>query len=35
MLLIKNGSVFTMETSEESRVDLLLDKGKIIKISKK
>ncbi len=35
MLLIQNGLVFTMETKEESRVDLLIDKDKIIQIAKK
>ncbi len=35
MLLIQNGLVFTMETEEESHVDLLIDKGKIVKIAKK
>ncbi len=35
MLLIQNGLVFTMETNEEARVDLLIDKEKIIKIAKK
>ncbi len=35
MLLIQNGLVFTMETNEESYVDLLIDKGKIIQIAKK
>ncbi len=34
MLLIKNGLVFTMESNEESYVDLLIDKGKIIRIAK-
>lgn len=34
MLLIKNGLVFTMEQNEVSNVDLLIDKGKIIQISK-
>ena len=34
MLLIQNGSVFTMETDEESYVDLLIDKEKIIQIAK-
>ena len=34
MLLIQNGLVFTMETNEECYVDVLIDKGKIIKISK-
>ncbi len=35
MLLIQNGLVFTMETEQESHVDLLIDKGKIIQIAKK
>ena len=35
MLLIQNGLVFTMETNEESCVDLLIEKEKIIKIAKK
>ncbi len=35
MLLIQNGLVFTMENSEECYVDLLIEKGKIIKIAKK
>ncbi len=35
MLLIQNGLVFTMETNEESYVDLLIDKEKIIEIAKK
>ena len=35
MLLIQNGLVFTMETNEESYVDILIDKEKIIKIAKK
>ncbi len=34
MLLIQNGSVFTMETNKERHADLLIDKGKIIQISK-
>ncbi len=34
MLLIQNGSVFTMEKNEVSHTDLLIDKGKIIQISK-
>ena len=34
MLLIQNGSVFTMEKEEECRADILTDKGKIIRISK-
>lgn len=34
MLLIKNGLLFTMEAKEESHADLLIDKGKIIRISK-
>ncbi len=33
MLLIRNGLVFTMEANEESYADLLIDKGKIIRIS--
>ncbi len=35
MLLIQNGLVFTMETNEENYFDLLIDKGKIIRIAKK
>ncbi len=35
MLLIQYGLVSTMETNEEARVDLLIDKEKIIKIAKK
>lgn len=35
MLLIQNGLVFTMETNQEHYLDLLIDKGKIIQISKK
>lgn len=35
MLLIQNGLLFTMETTEESYSDLLIDKGKIAKIAKK
>lgn len=35
MLLIQNGLLFTMETTEESYSDLLIDKGKIVKIAKK
>ncbi len=34
MLLIRGGSVFTMETNEKIHADLLIDKGKIIEISK-
>ncbi len=34
MLLIKNGLVFTMETNKENYADLLIEKGKIIQISK-
>ena len=34
MLLIQNGLVFTMETDEAHYVDLLIDNGKIIHISK-
>lgn len=34
MLLIQNGLVFTMESKEESRVDQLIDKDKIIQIAK-
>ncbi len=33
MLLIKNGTLFTMEANEAIRADLLADKGKIIQIS--
>ncbi len=33
VLLIKNGSVFTMETDEAIHSDLLIDEGKIIKIA--
>ena len=33
MLLIKNGRLFTMETNEESRSDLLIDEGKILRIA--
>ena len=33
MLLIKNGRLFTMETEQERRGDLLIEKGKIIQIS--
>ncbi len=35
MLLIQNGLVSTMETNEENYVDLLIEKEKIIQISKK
>ncbi len=35
MLLIQNGLVFTMEANEERYADLLIDKDKIIQISKK
>lgn len=35
MLLIQNRLVFTMETNQESYVDLLIDKEKIIQIAKK
>ncbi len=35
MLLIQNGLVFTMETNKERYADLLIDKDKIIQISKK
>lgn len=35
MLLIQNGLVFTMETSQEEYLDLLIDKDKIIRIAKK
>ncbi len=35
MILIQNGLVFTMEKEEESHADLLIDKGKIVKIAKK
>jgi len=35
MLLIQNGLVFTMETHEESYVDLLIEKEKIVRIAKK
>ncbi len=34
MILIQNGLVFTMEKKEECYTDLLIDKGKIIQISK-
>ena len=34
MLLIQGGSIFTMETNEKIHGDLLIDQGKIIKISK-
>jgi len=34
VILIKNGSVFTMETENEIHADLLIDNGKIIKIEK-
>ncbi len=34
VILIQNGLVFTMETNEESYVDLLIDEGKIIQIAK-
>lgn len=34
MLLIQNGSVFTMEDDKEIRADLLIENGKIIEISK-
>ncbi len=34
MILIKSGLVFTMETNKECYTDLLIDKGKIIQISK-
>ncbi len=34
MLLIKNGLIFTMETNEVLRSDLLIDSGKIVKIAK-
>lgn len=35
MLLIQNGRLFTMEKEEESYADLLIDKGKIIRIAEK
>lgn len=35
MLLIQNGLVFTMESSKECYADILIDKDKIIEISKK
>ncbi len=35
MLLIQNGLVYTMESNEENYVDLLIEKGKIIRIAKK
>lgn len=35
MLLIQNGLLFTMEAEQAIRADLLLEKGKIVKISKK
>lgn len=34
MLLIQNGTLFTMETNEEIRADLLVKNGRIIKIAK-
>ncbi len=34
MLLIQNGMVFTMETENACKADLLVDKGKIIQIAK-
>ncbi len=34
MLLIQNGLVFTMETKDACKADLLIDKGKIIQIAK-
>ncbi len=34
MILIQNGTVFTMETKEPIHSDLLIDEGKIIQISK-
>ncbi len=33
MLLIQNGTLFTMEKEEETRADLLIDKGKIVQIA--
>ncbi len=33
MILIQNGLVFTMETKKESYADVLIDKGKIIRIA--
>ncbi len=35
MLLIQNGLVFTMETQEECYADILIDKGKIVRIAEK
>lgn len=34
MLLIQNGTLFTMETNEEIRADLLIENGRITKIAK-
>ena len=34
MLLIQNGTVFTMETNEEIHADVLIDQGKIVLIAK-
>ena len=35
MLLIKNGTLYTMEENEPICADLLINKGKIIEISEK
>ncbi len=35
MLLIQNGILYTMEENEAIKADVLIDKGKIIEISKK
>ncbi len=35
MLLIQNGLVFTMETNKEIRADILIEKERIVEISKK
>jgi imidazolonepropionase-like amidohydrolase len=34
MILIKNGTVFTMEDDNEKNLDILIDNGKIVKIDK-
>ena len=34
MILIKNGTVFTMEDENEKNLDILIDNGKIVKIDK-
>ena len=35
MLLIKNGTIYTMEESEPIKADILVDMGKIVKIAEK